>query len=185
MAVVARRAFLLAFFSTLASFWLAAPAQAAHGAAPLKVVEQIVIDAPPEKVWEIVADFANYDWLPGVTRIEASGGNEPEKAKRRLVMSDGGVVAESLVKWDAAQHTLAWHRDGDDVKRLPAVNYMTHVTVKPAEGGKSTAEWKGRFYRGHPFNDPPPELNDDVAFAAVTALHRANLAALKARVEGR
>lgn len=160
-------------------------ALAAHGAAPLKVVETIIVDAPPEKVWAVVGDFAHYDWLPGVTSVEATGGNAPEQAKRKLVMSDGGAVDESLVRWDAERMTLAYHRDHDDVKRLPAVNYMTHVTLTPSQGGKTLAEWKGRFYRGHPFNDPPPDLNDDVALAAVAALHRASLAALKARVEGK
>ncbi|PPD44196.1 MAG: polyketide cyclase [Methylocystis sp.] len=158
---------------------------AAHGAAPLKSVETITIEAPPEKVWAVLSDFARYDWLPGVARVEASGGNVPEKGKRRLVMADGGSVEETLVRWDAERMTLAFHRDRDDVKRLPAINYMTHVTAKPADGGKTLAEWKGRFYRGHPFNDPPPGLDDDTALAAVTALHRANLAALKAKVEGK
>jgi hypothetical protein len=160
-------------------------AWAAHGAAPLKSVETILIDAPPEKVWAIVSDFAGYDWLPGVARIEARGGNTPAQGKRRLVMTDGGVIEETLVKWDASAMTLAWHRDQDDVRRLPAINYMTHVTAKPADGGRTLAEWKGRFYRGHPFNDPPPGLDDDTALAAVTALHRASLAALKARVEAK
>lgn len=158
---------------------------AAHGAAPLKSVETIVIDAPPEKVWAIASDFARYDWLPGVARVESRGGNTPEEGRRTLVMSDGGAVEETLVRWDAERMTLAWHRDHDDVGRLPAINYMTHVTVKPAESGKSLAEWKGRFYRGHPFNDPPPGLDDDTALAAVTTLHRANLAALKAKAEGK
>lgn len=157
---------------------------AAHGAAPLKSVETIFIDAPPEKVWAVVRDFAHYDWLPGVARIDAIGGDTPEHAKRKLWMADGGTIDESLVRWDAERMTLAYHRDRDDAKRLPAINYMTHVTVKPADGGKALVEWKGRFYRGHPFNDPPPGLNDDVAVAAVTALHRASLAALKAKVEG-
>jgi hypothetical protein len=192
---LSRRAALLAL-AALASLASAAAAGAepptpgpnswaAHGAAPLKSVETITIDAPPEIVWAVVSDFAHYDWLPGVARVEASGGETPEKAKRRLVMADGGVVEETLVRWDAERMTLAWHRDHDDVRRLPAINYMTHVTVKPAGEGKSLAEWKGRFYRGHPFNDPPPGLDDDTALAAVTALHRANLTALKARVEGR
>ena len=122
-------------------------------------------------------------WLPGIARVEASGGNTPEKAKRKLLMADGGVVEETLVRWDAERMTVAFHRDHDDVKRLPAINYMTHVTVKPADEGKALAEWKGRFYRGHPFNDPPTGLDDDAALAAVIALHRANLAALKAWME--
>lgn len=197
MSKLSRRAALraLAMFASLAPAVVAADAPvlapnapgpnswAAHGAAPLKSVETIVIDAPPEKVWAVVSDFAHYDWLPGVARVEASGGNTPEKAKRKLLMADGGVVEETLVRWDAERMTVAFHRDHDDVKRLPAINYMTHVTVKPADEGKALAEWKGRFYRGHPFNDPPPGLDDDAALAAATALHRANLTALKAWIE--
>jgi hypothetical protein len=160
-------------------------AWAAHGAAPLKSVEAIEIDAPPGQVWAVVGDFAGYDWLPGVATIVATGGNAPEQARRRLAMRDGGEISETLVRWDAEKMTLAFHRDRDDVTRLPAINYMAHVTVKPAGEGRARVEWKGRFYRGHPFNDPPPGLDDDTALAAVTALHRASLAALKARVEGR
>lgn len=196
MSSLSRRAalFALAALAPLASAARAAESDvpvpgpnswAAHGAAPLKSVETILIDAPPEKVWAAIGDFAHYDWLPGVVSVEASGGNTPEKAKRRLVMADGGAVEETLVKWDAERMTLAFHRDHDDVKRLPAINYMTHVTAKPAEGGKTLAEWKGRFYRGHPFNDPPKGLDDDTALAAVTKLHKANLAALKTRAEGK
>jgi hypothetical protein len=160
-------------------------AWAAHGAAPLKSVETIDIDAPPERVWAVVGDFARYDWLPGVISIAATGGNTPEQARRRLAMAGGGDISETLVRWDPEKMTLAFHRDRDDIRRLPAINYMTHVTVKPAGDGRSRVEWKGRFYRGHPFNDPPPGLDDDTALAAVTLLHRASLAALKARMEGR
>jgi len=200
MARLSRRAALLALaaLAPLAAAALAADAEhpvkepdapgpnswAAHGAAPLKSVETIEIDAPPEKVWAVISDFAHYEWLFGVGRIEASGGNTPGSAKRKLVMTDGGAIDETLVKWDAEHMTLAWHRDHDDVKRLPAINYMTHVTAKPAEGGKTLVEWKGRFYRGHPFNDPPRALSDEMAMAAVTVLHRSSLVALKMRVEG-
>lgn len=156
---------------------------AAHGAAPLKSIETLEIAATPERVWAVVSDFAGYAWLPGVARIEASGDHTPEKARRRLIMADGGVVDETLIRWDAEKKTLAFHRDRDDMKRLPAINYMTHVTVKPGPDGHSLVEWKGRFYRGHPFNDPPPGLDDDTAQAAVDALHRESLAALKKKIE--
>lgn len=156
---------------------------AAHGASPLKSVETLLIDAPPERVWAVVSDFAHYDWLPGVVRVEATGGNVPEQGRRKRIMADGGAIDETLVRWDAERMTVAFHRDRDDLRRLPAVNYMAHVTVKLAGDGKSLAEWKGRFYRGHPFNDPPPGLDDDTAVAAVTALHRESLAALKKKVE--
>lgn len=160
-------------------------AHAAHGASPLKVVETTIIDAPSEKVWAVVSDFAHADWLPGVARVEASGDDVPDQARRRLIMADGGVIEELLTKRDAERMMLGVHREGDDVKRLPATNYTALITLRPAEAGKTEVEWKARFYRGHPTNDPPPELNDDVAIAAVTTLQRAYLAALKAKVEGR
>ncbi|MCP4875666.1 MAG: SRPBCC family protein, partial [Gammaproteobacteria bacterium] len=34
-------------------------------------------------------------------------------------------------------------------------------------------------YRGYPNNDPPAELNDEAAIAAVTGLYQAGLAHLK------
>ena len=156
---------------------------AAHGAAPLKSIETIEIAAAPEHVWAVVSDFGGYSWLPGVARVEASGDHTPEQTRRRLIMTDSGVIDETLIRWDAEKKTVAFHRDRDDVKRLPAINYMTHVTVKPGADGRTLVEWKGRFYRGHPFNDPPPGLDDDAAQAAITALHRASLAALKKKIE--
>ncbi|MBM3576464.1 MAG: SRPBCC family protein [Alphaproteobacteria bacterium] len=180
---VTRRLFLGAA-AALASFAPCA-ALAAHGASPLKVVETIIIDAPPEKVWSVVSDFAHADWLPGVARVEASGDDVPDQARRRLILADDGVIDELLTKRDAERMMLGVHREGDDVKRLPATNYTALITLRPSVDGKTEVEWKARFYRGHPTNDPPPELNDDVAIATVTALQRAYLAALKAKVEQR
>ncbi|MGJ0502850.1 MAG: SRPBCC family protein [Methylocystis sp.] len=178
---VSRRIFLRA----AAALAVLAPslALAAHGASPLKVVETTIVNAPPDKVWAIVADFAHAEWLPGVVRVEASGGDVPDQARRRLIMADGGVVEELLTKRDAERMMLGVHREGDDVKRLPATNYTALITLRPAASGATDVEWKARFYRGYPKNDPPAELNDDVAIAAVTMLQRAYLAALKAKVE--
>jgi carbon monoxide dehydrogenase subunit G len=173
------------FFFVAAALMLPAAALAAHGTTPLKVVEEMEIDAQPAKVWAVVADFQNWTWLPGVAKIEGTGGNTPDQAKRRLTLSDSGVVEETLTKFDAERMSLGYHVESIDLKNLPATNYSAIVTVRAAEGGKSNVEWKGRFYRGYPNANPPPELSDEVAERAVTKLHKASLAALKARVEGK
>ena len=46
-------------------------------------------------------------------------------------------------------------------------------------------EWRGAFYRGYLNNDPPAELNDEAAVAAVSGVYRAGLEALKKRLEAR
>ena len=70
-----------------------------------------------------------------------------------------------------------------DVKVLPVTNYSSWLSLKPGEGAKCTVEWKGAFYRGYPNNDPPPDLNDDTAVAAMTGVYKAGLGALKKSVE--
>ncbi len=73
--------------------------------------------------------------------------------------------------------------DKVDMKVLPVTNYSSTIIVLPAEGGKSTVEWRGAFYRGYPNNDPPPELNDEAALNAVSGVYRAGLDNLKKKVE--
>jgi len=176
----ARRAFLCAAISLII-----APALAAHSASPLKTAQEIVVAAPPEKVWALVADFQHWDWLPDVATIEGSGGATPDKDWRRLTLVNGLVVEQSLIRLDPDRKMIGWHIDQADVSWLPAVNYTGFVTVRAGENGQSIVEWKARYYRGFPYADPPANLNDDAAEAAVTALHAAALAALKARAEAK
>ncbi len=124
----------------------------AHG--PQKITETIEIDAPPAKVWAAIVDFHDMSWLPGVAKTTGEGGNEPDVATRQLTLDGGATIDESLYKYDAGAMSYSY--------RIDKV-YSSTITVLPAEGGKSTVEWRGAFYRGYPNNDPPPELNDDAA----------------------
>jgi len=83
----------------------------------------------------------------------------------------------------AAEMSYSYRIDKVDVKVLPVNNYSSTIAVFPAEGGKSTVEWRGVFYRGYPNNDPPPELNDEAALKAVGKVYRAGLESLKKKVE--
>jgi hypothetical protein len=44
--------------------------------------------------------------------------------------------------------------------------------------------WQGAFYRGFMANDPPPELNEEAAQAAVSKVYTAGLENLKKLAEG-
>ena len=154
----------------------------AHGPSRQKITETIEINAPPAKVWATIADFHDMSWLPGVAKTTGEGGNEPDVAKRQLVLDNGATIDESLYKYDAAEMSYSYRIDNVDVKVFPVNNYSATIVVLPAEG-ESKVEWRGAFYRGYPNNDPPPELNDEAALKAVGELYRKGLESLKKKVE--
>jgi hypothetical protein len=160
------------------------PAMAlAHGPTRQKVTVTMEIAVPPDKVWSAIGNFQDMSWHPAVERTEGQNGNLID-ATRRLTLKGGGTIDEILYNYDATAMTYSYRITAVDVKVLPVTNYSSHLTVKPAASGGSIVEWRGAFYRGDPNNDPPPELNDEAAVKAVTAVYRMGLEALKAKIEG-
>src|ERR671924_2206176 len=85
----------------IALFALAPPhVGSAHEPTLQKITESIEIDAPPAKVWATIADFHDMSWLPGVAKTAGDGGNEPDVAKRQLILDSGATIDESLYKYD-------------------------------------------------------------------------------------
>ena len=168
----------LAALSTMA---FAAGADA-HGPPRKKVEERVEINAPPAKVWAVLADFHDMSWLPPVEKTDGPGGNAID-ATRRLTLKGGATIDEVLYKYEPDKMSYSYRITAVDVKVLPVTNYASTLAVEPGEGGKSVVFWRGAFYRGYPNNDPPPELNDDAAIKAVSGLYRMGLDALKAKIE--
>ncbi len=154
----------------------------AHGPTRQKVVETVEINAPVDKVWAVIGNFQDMSWHPAFVKTEGTGGNDVG-ATRVLTLKDGGTINEKLVKYDAEKKTLQYEITEVDVKVVPVTGYEAWFTVK-GEGDKSTVEWKSKFYRGFVNNDPPPELNDDAAVAAITGVFKAGMEALKKKIEG-
>ncbi|KJC59469.1 signal peptide protein [Bradyrhizobium sp. LTSPM299] len=154
----------------------------AHGPTRQKVRESIEIDAPQAKVWAVIGNFQDMSWLAGVSKTKGEKGNEIG-ATRRLMLTDGATIDEELYKYEPEMLSYSYRITAVDVKVLPVTNYSSTLTVSPAPDGKAKLEWAGAFYRGFPNNDPPPELNDEAAKAAVSGLYRAGLEALKKKIE--
>ena len=165
----------------LNALWLAQGAFA-HGPTRQKTVVTIEINAPPDKVWAIIGNFQDMSWHPAVQKTEGKGGNG-DGATRVLTLGPGAVVADEINKYDAAKMMYSYKITEVDVKVLPVTNYSSTITVTPVDGGKSSVEWKGAFYRGFPNNDPPPELSDEAAVKAITSVYQAGLDALKKKAE--
>jgi hypothetical protein len=173
-----------AFVAALALSVFAAGAALAHGPSRQKVTETVTIAAAPEAVWARIGQFGDMGWHPAIAATEAPDGNAIGSIRvLRVGAPDGPPVTEELYKYDDAAMTYSYRINEVDVAVLPVTNYSSHLTVKPAAEGGSLVEWRGAFYRGYPNNDPPEELNDAAAIAAVSGLYRAGLDALKSALE--
>jgi len=159
------------------------PAMAlAHGPTRQKVTVTAEVAAEPAEVWAAIGNFQDFAWHPAIHSTTGEGGNAID-ATRVLTLGEAGgpTIAEVLYKYDADKMTYSYRITDVKVEVLPVTNYSSHLTVKPREGGGSVVEWRGAFYRGYPNNDPPPELNDEAAIAAVSAVYQAGLDALVER----
>lgn len=156
----------------------------AHGPSRKKEITTIEINAPIEKVWAVVGNYADMNWNPAVATTEATGGTEINIANRKLVFKSGAVFTDTLSKYEPAAYTIGFMTNDEDLKTLPVEGYSSTFTLTSAGASKTNVEWKGAFYRGYMNNDPPPELSDEAATKAIAAYQKTGLDALKAKLEG-
>ncbi len=154
----------------------------AHGPSRQKITLTTEVAATPAEVWAVIGNFQDMSWHPAVHSSTGEGGNEIDATRLLTLGAEGGpTIAEILYKYSAEKMSYSYRITDVLVEVLPVTNYSSHLTVKPLDGGGSLIEWRGAFYRGYPNNDPPPELNDEAAIAAVTGVYQAGLDALAAR----
>ncbi|MEO9529047.1 SRPBCC family protein [Roseibium sp.] len=157
----------------------------AHGPTRQKVTLTQEIAAPPAEVWAVVGNFQDMSWHPAVFSTTGAGGNDIDATRVLTLGQDGGpTLSEVLYKFSDEKMSYSYRITDVKVEVLPVTNYSSHLTVKPGANGGSLVEWRGAFYRGYPNNDPPENLNDEAAIAAVTAVYKAGLDALQKRFPG-
>ena len=176
---------LLFFFTALAH---------AHGPVRQKAEEQITINAPAEKVWALIKNFGDMSWHPDIFNTTSEGGNK-KGATRVLTLKDGGTINEELKKYDEAKMSYAYkitdmstaktitHAGVEEkVPVLPVDNYSATIEVE-AKGDTSVVNWTAGYYRAYTNNNPPAEMNEEAANAAVNAVLKTGLINLKALAE--
>jgi hypothetical protein len=145
-------------------------------------VTTIEINAPADRVWSIVGNYADLSWTGRIAKTQASGGTAPETAKRTLTFSSGAVFTDTLTAFEPDLRSLTFRTDDEDVTEMPVEGYVSKLTVRE-ENGKAIVEWRGAFSRSYLKSDPPPEQSDEAAIAAVRSFQEASLASLKRRLE--
>lgn len=153
---------------------------AAHGPTPQKADETILIAAPPASVWKVLVDLAGISgWHPLVKTATATS-----DGTGRVLTLEKGEITEGLDEADATAMRLAYRLSTENVEALPVSFYTSTIEVKPAAGGSEVA-WSARFYRADTTNEPPENLNDEAAVAAMNDYITQGLKGLKAKVEGK
>lgn len=167
----------------LLTFFLFLPAIAfAHGPTRQKLSLAVDVKAPPADVWAVIGNFQDMSWHPAVFKSTGTGDNAIDATRVLTLGKEGGpTISEQLYKYDATKMSYSYRITEVDVAVLPVTNYSSHLTVTPTASGGSHIEWRGAFYRGYPNNEPPENLNDAAAIAAVTAVYKAGLDALEAK----
>lgn len=151
---------------------------AAHGPTPQKAEESITVAVPPEVVWKVLADFPGIaGWHPLVKTATAT-----DDGTGRVLTLEKGEITEGLDEADAAARRLAYRLSTENVEALPVSFYTATIEVTPAGGGSAVA-WSARFYRADTTNEPPENLNDEAAIAAMTDYIHQGLVGLKKKVE--
>lgn len=166
----------------------------AHGPTRQQVKESIMINAAPEKVWEVIGDFGGIDkWHPAVASTELKGDD-----MRVLTLKAEGnpTITEKLDKLDDEKMMLVYKIEDMSVVKtiefnsqetpyytLPVTNYKSWLSVKAKDGG-SEVTWKGKFYRSFMANPPVPEgQSDEDAVNAIKGVYTSGLNNLKAMLE--
>jgi hypothetical protein len=166
----------------------------AHGPVRQKAEEQITINAPADKVWAIIKNFGDMSWHPDIFNTSSEGGNN-KGATRVLTLKDGGTIKEEMKKYDEAKMSYAYkitemstaktitHAGVEEkVPVLPVDNYSASIEVE-AKGDTSVVNWTAGYYRAYTNNNPPAEMNEETANAAVSAVLKTGLINLKALAE--
>lgn len=156
----------------------------AHGPARQKVMQEIEINAPLDKVWSIISDFCSIkDWNPQVTGCEITEGNPEEAGAIRVItLENGQKLKEKLIKLVPEQNKIQYMLTEPNIEAFP-INTHGSTILLSNEGGKTKVVWKGAFYRSFPGPNPPPELSDEAGQKALTGFYSAGLEKIKTLAE--
>ncbi len=148
-----------------------------HGPSRQKVSLSVDINAPAEKVWQIISNFKEFKWN---TNVKDSKTSSNEVGSERLIsFKDGGSIKQKLEKVNPEKMMVSWRVIETDNKILPVNSYASKIFVKANGDTKTSVTYKSGFYRGFMGNDPPPELNDENSKKKVQEFIEGNLKGLK------
>lgn len=111
-----------------------------------KVVRSTIIDAPVDRVWDMLRDFNGHDrWHPIVRQSAIERGHPSDRIGciRRFTLQDGSELREMLLALSDLEMTFTYCLLDTPI---PLLNYVAHVRLLPVTDGDRTFwHWESRF----------------------------------------
>ena len=138
-----------------------------------KVVRSTIIDAPIERVWEVLRDFNSHDqWHDVVDQSRIEGGERSDQVGcvRSFTLKDGNRIREQLLTLSDAEHVSTYCIVEATV---PLQRYVATVTLKPVTDGNRTFwHWESTFAT-------PPGMERELRDMVATGVYEAGFENLR------
>ena len=111
-----------------------------------RIVKSTIIDAPCDRVWEVLRDFNGHDpWHPAVATSMIERGQSADRigCVRRFRLADGAELREQLLALSDLEQSFSYCLLDTPI---PLFNYVAHVRLLPVTDGDRTFwHWESRF----------------------------------------
>jgi NADPH:quinone reductase-like Zn-dependent oxidoreductase/uncharacterized protein YndB with AHSA1/START domain len=138
-----------------------------------RVSRSTIIDAPIERVWQVLRDFNSHrDWHPIIADSDIEGGEAPDQVGcvRAFRLKDGNMLREQLLTLDDRNHVSTYCILDSTI---PLQRYVATVQLKPVTDGDRTFwHWQSTFAT-------PPGRERELAESVATGVYEAGFAALR------
>jgi NADPH:quinone reductase len=112
----------------------------------VSILRSTLIDAPIDRVWEVLRDFNSHErWHPAVvsSRMENDLEGDVVGAVRRVTLTDGGELREQLLRHSDREQAFSYCILDSS---LPLFDYVATVRLKPVTDGNQTFwDWRSHF----------------------------------------
>jgi NADPH2:quinone reductase len=143
-----------------------------------KVVRSTIIDAPLDRVWEVLRDFNSHDqWHDVVDHSRIEGGERSDQVGcvRSFTLKDGNRIREQLLTLSDADHVSTYCIVEATV---PLQRYVATVTLKPVTDGNRTFwHWESTFAT-------PPGMERELRDMVAQGVYEAGFENLRRHLRG-
>ena len=142
-----------------------------------KVTRSTIIDAPIDRVWEVIRDFNSHDqWHDVVDQSRIEGGERSDQVGcvRSFTLKDGNRIREQLLTLSDTEHVSTYCIVEATV---PLQRYVATVTLKPVTDGNRTFwHWESTFAT-------PPGQERELSEMVARDVYEAGFANLRRHLE--